>query len=117
MNFKQQFKPDLRRMRNEGFKVAINCQIDSGPTLTVTGIQETAEALSNCPKLAQYAQIEIKPSSNGMSTFIGTDMLLNKPQLIIGFPICGFPILLGVRSMEGNLTILGPTRTGTSLTP
>ncbi len=117
MNFKQQFKPDLRRMRKEGFKVVINCRIDSGPTLTVTGIQATAEALSNCPKLAQYAQIEIKPSSNGMSTFIRTDMLLNKPQLIIGFYPCGFPILIGLRSMEGHCTIMGPSCTGKSLTP
>ena len=116
MKFKQQFKTDLRRMRKEGFNVIINCRIDCGPTLTVTDIQETAEALSNCPILAQYAQIEIKPSSDGMSTFIRTDMLLNKPQLIIGFYPCGFPILIGLRSMGGHCTIMGSTRTGMSLT-
>ena len=116
MNFKQQFKPDLRRMRAEGFLIGINSPVNSGPTLTVTGIQEAADALSDRPRLAQYAQIEIKAAPGYMSVFIGTERLLDRPQIIIGFTPCGFPILLGMKSTEGHLTIVGPTGTGKSLT-
>lgn len=115
MNFKQQFKPDLKRMGAEGFLVRINSPVSSGPTLTVVGIQEAAEALSNRPKLAQYSQIEIKADLGYMSVFIGTERLLDRPQIIIGFTPCGFPILLGMKSTEGHVTIMGPTGTGKSL--
>lgn len=115
MNFKQQFKPDLRRMRAEGFLIGINSPVNSGPTLTVVGIQEAAEEMSNRPKLAQYSQIEIKADLGYRSVFIGTERLLDRPQIIIGFTPCGFPILLGLKSTEGHLTLVGPTGSGKSL--
>lgn len=115
MTFKHQFKPDLKRMRAEGFRIAINSPLDSAPTLTVTGLQTAADALSNRLKLSQFSQIEIKAASGFMSVFIGTERLLDKPQIIIGFTPCGFPVLLGLKSTEGHITILGPTGSGKSL--
>lgn len=117
MKTKSKFLPDLKRMGIQGLNISVGRPLTSGPTWRVCGHSEASHAVSDRPKLSTYSQIEFVAPNGGKSTFIGTDGLLNHPQIFVGYHESGFPLLLGVnRALEGHLTIIGPTRSGKSTT-
>jgi hypothetical protein len=105
-------KPKLDRMRREGFDVSVNTPLDGGRILHAVGIKDAADKLTDLATLSKYSQIAIRATWSLLTFFIGVAQLLERPQVIIGFHHTGFPLLLGLKALEGHLTILGQTRTG-----
>lgn len=117
MKTKSKFLPDLKRIGIQGLNISVGQPLTTGPTLRVTGHREASDAVSDRAKLSLYSQIEFIAPNGGKSTFVGTDGLLNHPQIFVGYHENGFPLLLGVnKALEGHLTIIGPTRSGKSTT-
>jgi hypothetical protein len=104
---------ELDKMRKGGFWISIGSRLTTGPLLRVAGQRDTAEALSDKPRLSKYTEIEILGLHGAPSTFILTSRLISKQQLLAGYTLSGLPLLIGIRqASKGNILILGQSRSG-----
>lgn len=107
---------DPKHTAIQGLNLVVGHPMTSGPTLRVTGQSEASQVLSDRAILSRYSQIEFVAPNGGPSTFVVTNGLLNHPQIFVAYHDSGFPLLLGVKALEGRSTTLGPTRIGRSTT-
>lgn len=99
-------------MRSANFEVSVNQPLGPGRILYVAGIKQASRALSNLPTLSRFSQIAIRSKRGKLVLYIGVARLIERPQIIIGFDSQDFPLLLGLQSIEGHLTLIGQTRSG-----
>ncbi len=113
---KNYFCWDLDKVRAQGIQIALGMPLTKGRILRLKGIKQTSRGMSNLPKLAKYSEVEIVGIKGAPSTFITTDSLISKPQVIVGYhDTYGFPILVGaVEALKSHAAMIGMTQGGKS---
>jgi hypothetical protein len=87
---------NLEMVRAHGIQISVGTRQKKGRLLRLDGIREAAFGLSDLIAMANYSEVEIVGFNGAPSTFIATESLLSKPQVIVGYSqLWGFPILLG----------------------
>ena len=103
-------------VRAQGIQISVGTRQKKGRLLRLDGIRQTAFGLSDLISMANYSEVEIVGINGAPSTFIATESLLSKPQVIVGYSErWGFPILLGASDVfKYHAALIGMTQGGKS---